>query len=211
MRAWIDTFGVIAQIAFRNLFASRLKTVIVGGIIFSGALVVVLGNSMLDSIVTSMSRSVIGSVAGHIQVYSSKSKDSLEVLPGMAFGEPNLKQLDDFAKIKQTLLAVPNVKAVIPMGISGALVTSGNTIDITLAKLREAVRRKLAYPGDKAALAQVATERGHVRQILSVLQTDLKNMKTLVEEKAINKDEVEAVSRAASDEFWASFDRDPLD
>ena len=210
MRAWIDTFGVIAQIAFRNLFASRLKTVIVGGIIFSGALVVVLGNSMLDSIVTSMSRSVIGSVAGHIQVYSSKSKDPLEVLPGMAFGEPNLKQLDDFAKIKQTLMTVPNVKAVIPMGISGALVTSGNTIDITLAKLREAVRRKLANPGDKAAEAQVAAERGHVHQIISVLQTDLKNMKALVEEKAINKDEVEAVGRAASDEFWASFDRDPL-
>ncbi|HET6284198.1 MAG TPA: FtsX-like permease family protein, partial [Polyangia bacterium] len=158
----------------------------------------------------SMSRSVIGSVAGHIQVYSSKSKDPLEVLPGMAFGEPNLKQLDDFSKIKKTLMTVPNVKAVIPMGISGALVTSGNTIDITLAKLREAVRRQLGNPGDKAAEAQVATERGHVRQIISVLQTDLKNMKALVEEKAINKDEVEAVGRAASDEFWASFDRDPL-
>ncbi len=67
---WIDTFGVVAQIAFRNLFASRLKTVIVGGIIFFGALLVVVGNSLLDSLDASMSRSVIGSVAGHIQVYS---------------------------------------------------------------------------------------------------------------------------------------------
>ena len=38
MRAWFATFGVVAQIAFRNLFASRLKTIIVGGIIFFGAL-----------------------------------------------------------------------------------------------------------------------------------------------------------------------------
>ena len=37
MRAWLDTLGVVAQIAFRNLFASRLKTIIVGGIIFFGA------------------------------------------------------------------------------------------------------------------------------------------------------------------------------
>ena len=37
MRAWFATLGVVAQIAFRNLFASRLKTVIVGGIIFFGA------------------------------------------------------------------------------------------------------------------------------------------------------------------------------
>jgi ABC-type lipoprotein release transport system permease subunit len=210
-RAWLDTFGVIAQIAFRNLFASRLKTVIVGGIIFFGALIVVLGNSLLDSIVQSMSRSVIGSVAGHIQVYSAKSKDSLEVLGGMTFGDPNLKQLDDFAKIKQTLMAVPNVKAVVPMGISGALVTSGNTIDVTLAKLREAVKRKLARPGDKTAQAEVAAEKGHVRQIVSVLQTDLKNMRALIEEKAINKEEVDAVARASSEVFWADFDRDPLD
>ena len=43
LTAWLDTFGVIAQIAFRNLFASRLKTFIVGGIIFFGALLVVAG------------------------------------------------------------------------------------------------------------------------------------------------------------------------
>ena len=49
MRAWLSTLGVVAQIAFRNLAASRLKTVIVGGIIFFGALLVVAGNSLLDS------------------------------------------------------------------------------------------------------------------------------------------------------------------
>ena len=72
MRAWLATLGVIAQIAFRNLFASRLKTIIVGGIIFFGALLVVAGNSLLDSVVAAMSRSVIGSVAGHIQVYNGE-------------------------------------------------------------------------------------------------------------------------------------------
>src|SRR6185295_11597478 len=111
LRAWLDTFGVVAQIAFRNLFASRLKTVIVGGIIFFGALLVVAGNSLLDSLDLSMSRSVIGSVAGHIQVYSSKSKDNLEVMGSMNMGDADLAQLDDFAKVRQTLLTVPNVKS----------------------------------------------------------------------------------------------------
>ena len=50
MRAWLATLGVVAQIAFRNLFASRLKTIIVGGIIFFGGLLVVAGNSLLDSV-----------------------------------------------------------------------------------------------------------------------------------------------------------------
>ena len=121
----------------RNLLASRLKTIIVGGIILFGALLVVLGTSLLDSVVAAMSRSIIGSVAGHIQVYSAKSKDELEVLGGFDDGEPDIAQIDDFAKLRATLMKVPNVKAVVPMGISGALVTSGNTIDIALAKLRE--------------------------------------------------------------------------
>ena len=47
----IATFGVITKIAFRNLFASRLKTLIVGGIILFGALLVVVGGSFVDSIV----------------------------------------------------------------------------------------------------------------------------------------------------------------
>ncbi len=72
VRAWFATLGVVAQMAFRNLFASRLKTIIVGGIIFFGGLLVVAGNSLLDSLVASMSRSVIGSVAGHIQVYNAQ-------------------------------------------------------------------------------------------------------------------------------------------
>jgi ABC-type lipoprotein release transport system permease subunit len=214
LSGWIDTLGVVAQIAFRNLFASRLKTFIVGGIIFFGALLVVAGNSLLDSLDSSMSRSVIGSVAGHIQVYSSKSKDPLEVMGSMTMGDPDLTQLDDFAKVRETLLSVPNVKSVVPMGISGALVTSGNTIDVALGQLRDAYRKKLAggtAPGDVAKLdAQIDAQKGHVRQIVSVLQGDLKNLKAVIDARAISADDAEAVNRASSDAFWAGFDKDPL-
>src|SRR6185312_1480016 len=163
--------------AFRNLFASRLKTIIVGGIIFFGGLLVVVGNSLLDSLVASMSRSVIGSVAGHIQVYNANSKDKLEVMGRMMMGDPDLTQLDDFSKVRASLLKVPNVKSVVPMGISGAMVTSGNTIDVEI-------------------------EKGHVRQIVSVLQGDQKNAKAVLDEKAIDPADAEAVAHAASAEFW---------
>jgi ABC-type lipoprotein release transport system permease subunit len=68
-----DTLKVIVLIAFRNLFASRLKTLIVGGIILFGSMLVVVGTALVDSVDASMSRSIIGSVAGHIQVYNAKS------------------------------------------------------------------------------------------------------------------------------------------
>jgi ABC-type lipoprotein release transport system permease subunit len=214
VKTWFDTLGVVAQIAFRNLFASRLKTVIVGSIIFFGALLVVAGNSLLDSVVAAMSRSVIGSVAGHIQVYNAKSKDPLEVMGRMMMGDPDLAQLDDFGKVRASLLKVPNVASVVPMGISGALVTSGNTIDLALEKLRNAVKAQRAAKTDAdraKAAAQVASEKGHVRQILAVLQGDLKNATAMLNEKAIDKEDAAAVARAASDEFWKDFDKDPFD
>ncbi len=213
MRGWFATLGVVAQMAFRNLFASRLKTVIVGGIIFFGGMLVVTGNSLLDSVVASMSRSVIGSVAGHIQVYNAKSKDPLEVMGRMMMGDPDLTQLDDFSKVRASLLKVPNVKSVVPMGISGALVTSGNTIDLALEKLRNAVKaeRDAKTDAERArAKAEVASEKGHVRQIVSVLQGDLKNAKAVLDEKAIDPADAAAVTRAASDQFWQDFDKDPF-
>ena len=69
MTALWDTLKVIAQIALRNLFASRVKTLIVGGIIAFGAFILVLGTSLLDSVDAAMSRSITGSIAGDIQVY----------------------------------------------------------------------------------------------------------------------------------------------
>jgi ABC-type lipoprotein release transport system permease subunit len=213
VRAWFATLGVVAQMAFRNLFASRLKTIIVGGIIFFGGLLVVAGNSLLDSLVASMSRSVIGSVAGHIQVYNADSKDKLEVMGRMMMGDPDLAQLDDFAKVRASLLKVPNVKSVVPMGISGALVTSGNTIDLALEKLRNAVKVKQSTTDVDRVKAQerVESEKSHVRQIVSVLQTDLKNAKAIQDERTIDKEDVDAVARASSDQFWREFDQHPFE
>ena len=44
----------------------------------------------------------------------------------------DLDEIDDYAKMRRTLMGVPNVKAVVPMGVSGAIVSSGNTIDVAL-------------------------------------------------------------------------------
>src|SRR6185312_9692595 len=137
-----------------------------------------------------------------------------EVMGRMTMGDPDLTQLDDFSKVRASLLKVPNVKSVVPMGISGAMVTSGNTIDLALEKLRNAVKaeRDAKTDADRArAQAQVAAEKGHVHQIVLVLQGDLKNAKTVLDEKAIDPADAEAVTRAASDKFWQDFDKNPFE
>jgi len=211
VRGLLDTTAVVIQIAFRNLFANRWKTLIVGGIIGFGALLVVLGTSLLDSVDHAMSRSIIGSVAGNIQVYSSLSKEDLDVMGGFNFDANDIEPIPDFARVRQVLMAVPNVAQVVPMGINGSLVLSGNTVDQALAKLRQSVT--LRAQGDRSpALAQEFSEqKDHVRQIISVLQGDVENVKRLHDDKALVTDDLGSVARAASSAFWANFDQEPLD
>lgn len=194
------TLKVLLQIAFRNLFASRLKTFIVGGIVFFGALIVTVGGSMLDSVVSGMSRSIIGTLAGDIQVYSSKSKDDLSLFGNMG-GDPSLEQIDEFEKIRKTVASVPNVAEVVPMGISGALVTSGNTIDLVLERLRNAVRKELAGDKSPAIVQQIQTQKDHVQQIVNVLQGEQKNGEAIRDETKItqeDRDNAAALVRAAN-------------
>ena len=211
MKGLLATGGVVVQIAFRNLFANRWKTLIVGGIIGFGAFLVVIGTSLLDSVDHSMSRSIIGSVAGHIQVYSSGSKEDLDVMGGFNFDANDIEPLTDFARVRETLMKVANVAQVVPMGINGSMVLSGNTVDQALAKLRLSVTARQA--GDRGpVLAQTYTDqKDHVRQIISVLQGDVENVKRLHDDKALVTDDLGSVARAASADFWTDFDHDPLD
>ena len=211
MTGFLDTLAVVVQIAFRNLFANRWKTLIVGGIIGFGAFLVVMGASLLDSVDHSMSRSIIGSVAGNIQVYSSESKDDLDVMGGFSFDANSIEPLTDFDRVRRVVMSVPNVAQVVPMGINGSLTLSGNTVDQALAKLRQSVTQREQGGTDPALTQAYDDQKDHVRQIISVLQGDTENAKKLHDAQALASDDLGSVTKAASTEFWSSFDRDPLD
>ena len=207
MRGYVDTLKVIVLIAFRNLFASRLKTLIVGGIILFGSMLVVVGTALVDSVDASMSRSIIGSVAGHIQVYNAKSADELAVMGSFQMEGADLEQIDDFKTMRGALLSVPNVKAVVPMGLSGAMVPAGNSVDVVLEKLRDLIRRQQA--GDDVKVA-IESQKDHVRQIVSVLAADMANVGKVLTDKAVAPEEAAAIRRATAPSFWSEFDQDPL-
>lgn len=198
---------LLLQVALRNLFVSRIN-LLIGGIIFFGTVLVVVGGAFLDSMDESMSRSIIGSVAGHLQVYSAHSKDELALF-GQMGGEPDLSALDDFSRIKELVRQNPNVKTVVPMGTSGALITSGNTVDLTLAGLRDLYKK--AAQGETPELReQIRSRQAHVRHIIALLEEDLKRRSEIVDDKATDPADVEALARARSPSFWADFDKDPF-
>jgi ABC-type lipoprotein release transport system permease subunit len=206
MPAALQTLLVIVQMALRNLFANRWKTLIVGGIIAFGALLVVIGTSLLDAVDDSMRRSITGSIAGDIQVYSADSKDDVQVM-GSATGEAaDLVPIDDFAKLRSVLERTPNVANIVPMGINTGLVSFGNSVDQALDALR---RTTVALQRDDASAEtkqRYEAQKAHVRQMLSVFQRELGNTK-LVSARNLS-DEIAFLREATSTEFWAGFDRD---
>lgn len=212
----IARLGVLVTIALRNLRASPLN-LLVGGLILFGTFFFVVLGALLDTLGNSMSKSVIGSVAGHVQVYSSKSKDDLAIYGGGGGNDPDLGAITDFPKIKTALESLPNVKTVVPMGISGALITSGNTVDITLAELRDLYKakngethdEKLKGLGKEQLTEQIAASKDHVRQIIKVLQADLDKAKLMINQDKVDPEERAALAKVATDQFWADFDSDP--
>lgn len=193
------------KIALRNVLLHKVKTLIIGFIIIFGTTLAIVGNAFVDAISTGMQRSLTNSVTGEIQVYSSDAKDKIAVLGNMGGDMPDIAHVNDFVKVRETLLAqVPNISAVIPMGTNIAMVSPGNILDVKLEELRT------AYQAKSRDTRKITALKGHVRAILEDLQrkqaenkvavTKLMKVDKLFEEAPIH------LKKALSDEFWNGFD-----
>ncbi|HTN52848.1 MAG TPA: ABC transporter permease [Anaeromyxobacter sp.] len=205
-----DAIRILFRIAFRNLAASRVRTVIIGLIVLTGSLLVVLGTSALSSIDQGMRTSVQGSLGGHLQVYNAASRDPLELYGGLR-GESLLEPIEDFAKVKAVLDKVKNVKMVVPMGIDQAMVATGSVVDIALERLRSDVRRLEAGERDPVLSRSYQAHLAHVRRIVSLLKDELSHARAIADlegrEAAERRAEWADLTRAASDRFWDGFDQ----
>lgn len=214
----IDRLTLLVRIAARNLLASPIN-LLIGGLLLLGTMIFVLLGGILDSINQSMQRSVVGSLAGHIQIYSAASKDELS-LYGQMGNDSDLKAITDFSKMQEAIAQVENVKIVVPMGVSGALITSGNIVDRTLEGLRDLYKARDGKPtaAKLSALSadeiktRIALEVAHMRQIIKVLRGDAeKAMTDMLNAKSVDPRDFEALGRVAEDSFWANFDGDPYE
>jgi ABC-type lipoprotein release transport system permease subunit len=190
---------ILFRIALRNIFATKVRTLIIGLLVTFGTVLVVLGGSLLSTLEYTMSKSIIGSVSGHLQLYSKDAKDPVEFFSPPT-GTPNLGSIDDFKAMKETVEGVEGVEAVVPMGSDFAIVFSGNIMDIKLAELRDAQR-----DGDQQRFDVVAD---HIRRIVSMLGHHMDNLKGFVREDADSSEDMaeslENLERVNSDDFWDS-------
>ncbi len=195
------TLRVLVAMGVRNLAAHRVKSTVVGSIMFFGVFLVVLGNALLDSVEASMERSITSSLAGQAQVYSASADDELALFPTGASGTLDYGEIDDFPAVRELLLEVDNVADVVPMGITQAIVFGRPQIDVVLEELRDAVDR-----GDSEA---IATYRAHIEAIAAGLQRDVETARAISDDQARLDESMASLALVTSDAFWRDFDADP--
>ena len=200
---------LLLVVALRNLRARRINLVI-GIIIFIGTVMVVVGGALLDSMDDAMKRSIVGSVAGHLQVYSADSQDELSLFGDLG-QEPELSPLEDFSRLKTTLTSHPNVKTVVPMGINAAFIGTGNTVDETLARLRELYRQRDARGDTPERVLERDSLKAYARQLVELLEKDRQRNKVFSGEDATDTSEREALEQALSEDFWTRIEQTPFD
>ncbi|HVZ79966.1 MAG TPA: FtsX-like permease family protein [bacterium] len=199
----MDQALLLFRIALRNVFSSFLN-VVIGLILLVGTLLFVVGGSLVNSMDKAMSRSIIGSIAGNLQVYQASSKDSPSLFEQWQI--PDLDPIPDFSRIKGPLLQHPNVAAVVPEGINTAILVYGNTIDQVLEKLR-----KGETPGTRLPREKIESLKAHVRQMITVIQTDMGKLGKIAAKDAVDPQALRDLAKASSPGFWRTFDADPLD
>src|SRR5262245_23039726 len=112
-----SAFKVLTLLSVRHLYSHKVKTLIVGGLMLIGTFLVVLGTALLDSVEASMQKSITSSLAGHLQVYDKNAKDKLALFGSMSMAQDDIGRMNNYERVKEVISQVPNVEAVVPMGI----------------------------------------------------------------------------------------------
>jgi ABC-type lipoprotein release transport system permease subunit len=198
----IAQLRLLVRLALRNLLAHRIKSLIVGSILFFGTFLVVLGSAILDSMEESMAKAITSSLSGHLQVYSDKAEDPLALFGSFGMGQADIGEIENFAQVEGPLEAVDNVKAVVPMGVTIATVFGQTELDQVLNEMREAVRK-----GETERLANLQTQ---VKRIATTLMGEIETRAKVTGDPEKVATDKTALERALSDSFWSEFEAEPL-
>ncbi len=190
----LRNFGVLLLLAWRNLFSHKVKNIIVGLLIAFGTFLLVLGSALISSVEKSMSKSITGSVAGHLQVHDEDARDDLALFGGEFIGTPDIGSITDFKKVKEVISKVPNVKAVVPMGIDTAEFYSASELDRAIEDLRTALQNS-----DQKRIGIITPK---IRTMAERLEEEYRNRQKVMANLGELKEAFEHIQVAKSDEFW---------
>lgn len=196
-----EELKVLLLVAIRNIALHKIKSIVVGGILLVGTFLVVFGLSILGSVENTMSQSIIGSVAGHLQVYSADARDELALFGSGFFGRDDLGEINKFEDVKKVILKHPNVADVVPLGFENAILGRGNLLDELFERFRATVKS-----GNSSDIASMIES---IKVNLRTVRADLENELKISSVADDVKKQIADVETALSDTFWAKLQTDP--
>ena len=198
----LDDARLLAALSLRSLVQHRGKTLIVGGLLAGGTFLLVLGASLLADVEASMERSITGSLVGNVQLVSDQGEDALAFYGPQAGSQQELGVLQDWPRTRDAVRAIDGVIDVVPMGRDVGSIVGGNELDEQVEALRRAVQA--------ADPARVRVLSARVRQLCRLLQEQYEKKRAVSRDPAADGGARTLGARAASEEFWAGFEQDPV-
>lgn len=193
----MSALGLILTLAWRSVLSHRVKSLVIGSLLFAGTFVVVLGNALLDSVEEAMQALIVDSLAGQFQVKEADTKDQLSLFGGFGLGSADIGDIPAYEDVEKAFLAVDGVEHVVPMGVTNATVFGRNEIDQVLVDMRDALRE--GRPDD----ARLGAERA--RRIVEALASETATSEALADAATFAKTQ-EAIRIASEPTFWQAFE-----
>lgn len=202
------SLGILISMSVQNILLHRMKSVVVGGILFVGSVILCTGLNLTRSVEKSMAESIQGSIGGDFQVYDSQAKDPLALFGGTFFGQDELGLIPDWHAAAKILESVPEVRSVVPMGFGNAFIGRGNDFDNLFEKLREiCLSRIKAFQSSDVALTgrldkALDDQITMIRTNLEILRRDLETERVISSSPESIESQIQNLQPVLVDSFW---------
>ena len=104
---------LIFKIAWRNIIKHKRKSLIIGLILFLGALIMTLGNGVISGMDKGLKENILNRFTGHIIIVSSSQKENNVFFAPMGKG---VEVIQDYPKVKEFLQKQQYIEKFIPAG-----------------------------------------------------------------------------------------------
>lgn len=195
--------GLAFTMAMKSLLAHRTKSMIVGSLLSLGTILVTCGIALLDNVESSIARSVIESLAGHLQIYDARAKDKLAIYGDGSGGMPDVGEIDSFKALVDAVGDFDNVEALIPMGVNLASMNRGNALERRLENWRSEMRTE--------SQAARTLRIQQTKELIAEFQSDLNNQLALADtaRRLELQGPLDSILLTQTDTFWVDCLKDP--
>ncbi len=139
--------SLIIKIAWRNIIRHRGKSLIIGAILFIGALLMTVGNGVISGMDAGLQKNIVEGFCGDALLVSDKQESDNVFLEFMGKA---VAPITDYKAIDSALKTIPYVRKWLPMGKNlamalneeGGLASSAFVLGVDMQEYRRILRRQ---------------------------------------------------------------------